>query len=229
MREWWEKLTPTQRRLVLIGVPVVAVAALWSTLHRPPSSDAADTNAGDAGDGTAPPTAAAGPAGYVTTGDPSAVGSVGTLSAFLSRVGEVVQASDEQSAAAREQLAADIEALRADQQATYDQLAAQLDTLDRDQSMPSPTPAPDRGPTAGTGGGGAFDPGQVTLINTDTGRAAFTGPSGEGGFAKRPPADQYPGAVSWRQPDGRISWYIPGQFIDPGNVGALARYSGAGT
>lgn len=66
---------------------------------------------------------------------------------------------------------------------------------------------------AGTvGSGGSVN----RLINTVTGRPAFTGPNGEPGSAA-----PFPGAVAWRMPDGTIAYYKPGSAPDPGNQGAL--------
>lgn len=58
------------------------------------------------------------------------------------------------------------------------------------------------------------------LVNTVTGRPAFTGPNGEGGSGA---PRGVPGEVSWTMPDGTRVWYVPGQNIDPGNLGALGR------
>jgi hypothetical protein len=54
------------------------------------------------------------------------------------------------------------------------------------------------------------------LINTTTGRPAFTGPNGEPGSAS-----PFPGSAAYRMPDGTIAYYRPGSAPDPGNVGAL--------
>jgi hypothetical protein len=55
------------------------------------------------------------------------------------------------------------------------------------------------------------------LYDPTTGRPAWTGPLGEGGYG----ADPGGGAVSWTMPDGRVAWYYPGQFIQAGNQAAL--------
>jgi len=71
-------------------------------------------------------------------------------------------------------------------------------------------------------------PGGV-VIDTDTGRPAFTGPSGEGGWATKPDAAtqaKYGKAYSWTMPDGRTAWYVPGEHIDQGNLEGLRRYTG---
>lgn len=58
------------------------------------------------------------------------------------------------------------------------------------------------------------------LINTVTGRPAFTGPNGEGGSGG---PRGVAGETSWTMPDGTRVWYVPRQNIDRGNLGALGR------
>lgn len=72
----------------------------------------------------------------------------------------------------------------------------------------------------------AVKSGSGTLINTETGRAAVTGPAGEGAFAPGDPRIKTtPGLKSWTMPDGRTAYYVPGQKIQAGNLGALASYA----
>lgn len=60
------------------------------------------------------------------------------------------------------------------------------------------------------------------LVDPTTGRPAFTGPSGEGGYGT-----PQPGAQQWTMPDGRVAWYFTGQNIQQGNVQALSTYQAA--
>lgn len=62
----------------------------------------------------------------------------------------------------------------------------------------------------------------MSFVNTETNRIAFTGPNGEGALAPNDPRVQtMPGLVSWVQPNGQVSYYLPGQNIQQGNIGAL--------
>lgn len=54
------------------------------------------------------------------------------------------------------------------------------------------------------------------LINTVTGRPAFSGPNGEPGSAT-----PFAGSVPFRMPDGTLAYYRPGSAPEAGNVGAL--------
>lgn len=69
-----------------------------------------------------------------------------------------------------------------------------------------------------TNGGGSGSGGR--LVNTVTGRPAFTGPNGEGGWGA---PRGVPGERSWTMPDGTRVWYVPNENIDAGNLGALGR------
>ena len=72
------------------------------------------------------------------------------------------------------------------------------------------------------------------LVDTSTGRAAWTGPNGEAGSASKAEMVAYaeendlnPASVQqWRMPDGRIVYYIPGEAISEGNQSALASTTG---
>jgi len=66
----------------------------------------------------------------------------------------------------------------------------------------------------------------LSFVNTETGRIAFTGPNGEGALAPNDPrVNTTPGLVSWVQPNGQVSYYIPNQNIQQGNIGALEAWA----
>lgn len=61
-----------------------------------------------------------------------------------------------------------------------------------------------------------------TVINTTTGRPAFTGPNGEPGIAYPPIA---PNTTAYQMPDGRVAYYAVGATPNPGNVQGLANWN----
>lgn len=74
-----------------------------------------------------------------------------------------------------------------------------------------------------------------SFVDPSTGRLAYSGPKGEGGFAENDPRVAElqrvaglgigaPGLQSYTMPDGRVAYYYPGQNIQQGNVQALATY-----
>lgn len=74
--------------------------------------------------------------------------------------------------------------------------------------------------------------GGSALINTVTGRQAYTGPQGEAGSASKATIEAYAKSKGISVPvqsftiGGVTSYYLPGVAIDPGNVAALAGISG---
>jgi hypothetical protein len=68
----------------------------------------------------------------------------------------------------------------------------------------------------------------MSFTNTETGRTAYTGPNGEGALAAHDPRVRtMTGLVAWEQPNGVISYYIPNQNIQAGNIGALQAWQTA--
>lgn len=217
MPEFLSRLTPTQRRILMFGVPVVVIAAIWS-LSRNPTGDA-DTETpaeGDAADGTArPPTA-----GFIT-GNTGATGvDSGALASFLAGVNDSLEEFRGQSG---ERLAEAMELLRAEDEEWRLELEEMLASRDPDRATPTPAnPAP----LPGAQPARPKRPDQITVLNAATGRPAFTGPAGEGGYAPNDPRiRQTPGITSWKMPDGRVAFYVPGQQIDQGNLAGLQNFA----
>jgi hypothetical protein len=213
MPEFLQRLSPTQRKILMFGVPVVVIAAIWS-LAKQPKGDAAEGEGEVPADGSQPPTSGSGQSGIITGGTGSTVDS-GALSEFLNSVGEALDQYRAEGNEAIAQLQAENETWREE----LEQALAERGNQEAQTPVSAPTvttPPPVAAPKP---------VGKITLINTTSGRAAFTGPSGEGGFATKPDPNKYPGATSWKMPDGRVAWYVPGKFIDPGNVGALQNYA----
>lgn len=216
MPEFLNRLTPTQRRILMFGVPVVVIAAIWS-LSRNPTGDA-DTETpaeGDAADGTARP-----PTGGFITGNTGATGvDSGALASFLAGVNESIE---EFRGASGERLAEAVELLRAEDEEWRTELEEMLASRDADRQTPTPqnpAPLPPAAPAP------PASPTQTTVINAVTGRPAFTGPSGEGGLAPHDPRVRtMSGLTAWTMPDGRVAYYVPSKNIDAGNLAGLANF-----